>query len=182
MEGWKRDLTEEGIEPNPGPRYVTKNISSIASLPRWERILIDIKKEHRQRPITAIFLQETALRKTAEHREKAAAHGFELFAVPLCGGNTDGIWTGSRQSRPYTRGGTAILIPKEKIELLPGETHHDAAERMRRSTKRLRDGRGISIQAIIDGRALRLASVYAFPGSEANKRPDFWISTTCAAS
>ena len=26
---WIRDLTEEGIEPNPGPRYVTKNVNGL---------------------------------------------------------------------------------------------------------------------------------------------------------
>jgi hypothetical protein len=24
---WIRDLTDEGIEPHPGPRYITKNIN-----------------------------------------------------------------------------------------------------------------------------------------------------------
>ena len=34
-EAWKRDLTEEGIEPNPGPsRFITKNLGSIGELPR----------------------------------------------------------------------------------------------------------------------------------------------------
>ena len=26
---WIRDLTEEGIEPHPGPRYVTKNLNGV---------------------------------------------------------------------------------------------------------------------------------------------------------
>ena len=39
-EAWIRDLTEEGIEPNPGPRYISKNINyqfdKIESLPYFE--------------------------------------------------------------------------------------------------------------------------------------------------
>jgi hypothetical protein len=30
---WIRDLTEEGIEPHPGPRYITKNINEGMATP-----------------------------------------------------------------------------------------------------------------------------------------------------
>ena len=70
-EAWKRDLTEEGIEPNPGPsRFITKNLGSIGGLPRWEQILLAIRDEHKARPITAIFLQETGIRKVEDFKRK----------------------------------------------------------------------------------------------------------------
>ena len=102
-EAWKRDLTEEGIEPNPGPsRFITKNLGSIGGLPRWEQILLAIQDEHKARPITAIFLQETGIRKVDDYRRKASTYGFELFAVPL--------YTIGQNNSQHQRGGTAILI------------------------------------------------------------------------
>ena len=164
-EAWKRDLTEEGIEPNPGPsRFITKNLGSIGGLPRWEQILLAIRDEHKARPITAIFLQETGIRKVEDFKRKASTYGFELFAVPL--------YTIGPNNSQHQRGGTAILIPKDKIESHPGETYHDTVDRMKKNMRRMSDGRGVSVPAMVDGRPLRLASVYAH--ADGSRRPEFF--------
>ena len=46
MDEWVRVLTEEGIEPNPGPTFITKNINGISDIKYWERVLLEVKKEH----------------------------------------------------------------------------------------------------------------------------------------
>ena len=164
-EAWKRDLTEEGIEPNPGPsRFITKNLGSIGGLPRWEQILLAIRDEHKARPITAIFLQETGIRKVEDFKRKASTYGFELFAVPL--------YTTGPNSSQHQKGGTAILIPKDKIESPPGESYHATVDRMKKNMRRMSDGRGVSVPALVDGRPLRLASVYAH--ADGSRRPEFF--------
>ena len=168
LDSWKRDLIAEGIEPNPGPRYVTKNINGCKDVATWERVLLEVRREHLRDPITAIFLQEHNITQLSEHIKKAYSIGFEFFAASVRGRDSRGAL--------YVRGGTGILIPRDKIEMLKGETYHDATKRMRASTRQLPNGRGVAIDAIIAERSLRLASVYAHSDREAAQRPAFFRS------
>ena len=52
---WIRDLTEEGIEPNPGPRYVSKNLDGIQGGNKFYSTMRAIRQESNKDPITAAF-------------------------------------------------------------------------------------------------------------------------------
>jgi hypothetical protein len=43
LERWFRDLTEEGIEPHPGPRIISKNINGISDDAHRLRVLRNLK-------------------------------------------------------------------------------------------------------------------------------------------
>ena len=84
----------EGIEPNPGPRYVTKNINGCRDIARWERVLLEVKREHLRDPVTAIFLQEHNITQLSEHIKKAYSIGFEFFAASVRGRDSrEGLYT-----------------------------------------------------------------------------------------
>ena len=155
---WVRDLCSEGIEPNPGPRYITKNVNGIADLKVWETILFNIMKEHNKSPIGAIFLQEIRIGDAGRHKKMAEEHGLYMLAH------------GNRSS-PRT-GGTAILIPQDAIEKGKGESHHQAWARVRKTLRCLPQGRGIACDTLLNGSTIRLASVYA--PSDPDARPDFF--------
>ena len=54
---WIRDLTEEGIEPNPGPpRVCSKNLDGLTG--RFGETMYKIKQTHAHDPILALCLQE----------------------------------------------------------------------------------------------------------------------------
>ena len=142
-----RDLHEEGIEPNPGPAYITKNVNGISDLRLWESILFNIAREHKKHPIGALFLQEIRIRDTKKHKQMALEHKIYMLAHP-------------NVRNPGT-GGTAILIPQDSIERRDGESHHQAWERVRKTLRCLPEGRGIACDTLLGGKTKRLASVYA---------------------
>ena len=107
LDGWQRDLVAEGIEPNPGPRYVTKNINGCRDIARWERVLLEVKREHLRDPVTAIFIQEHNITQLSEHTKKAYSIGFEFFSASVRGRDSRGAL--------YIRGGTGILVPRDTI-------------------------------------------------------------------
>ena len=76
MTEWERDLTEEGIEPNPGPMIISKNIDGISTTERFSKAMYEIEKEHRKDPLLAVLLQEHHItkEKARELREVAARH------------------------------------------------------------------------------------------------------------
>ena len=55
---WVRDQTEEGIEPHPGPRYLSKNVNSVQGDGKLFQMLHSIQREHTRTPITAVFVQD----------------------------------------------------------------------------------------------------------------------------
>ena len=55
---WVRDLTEEGIEPHPDPRYLSKNVNSVQGDGKLFQMLHSIQREHTRTPITAVFVQD----------------------------------------------------------------------------------------------------------------------------
>ena len=99
---WVRYLCSEGIEPNPGPRYITKNVNGIADLKIWETILFNIAREHKKSPIGAVFLQEIRIGEATKHKRMAEEHGLYMLAH------------GNRSNSSI--GGTAIVIPQDMIE------------------------------------------------------------------
>ena len=167
LHGWTRDLYSEGIEPNPGPRYITKNVNGIADLKIWEIILFNIASEHKKSPIGAIFLQEIRIGDATKHKRMAEEHGLYMLAH----GNRSNSKTG----------GTAIVIPQDMIEKKwdatakkYSESHHQAWTRVRKTLRCLPQGRGIACDTLLNGATIRLASVYA--PSDDDARPEFFNS------
>ena len=155
---WVRDLHEEGIEPHPGPSYITKNVNGISDLTKWEQILFNIEREHKKHPIGAIFLQEIRIGNTTKHKLMALEHKIYMLAH-------------TNVRNPKT-GGTAILIPQDSIERKDKESHHQAWERVRKTLRCLPEGRGIACDTLLGGKIKRLASVYA--PSDPDLRPPFF--------
>jgi hypothetical protein len=54
---WIRDLNEEGIEPHPGPRMISKNVNGMSKA--VYQYLKSISEEHRHNPITAVSYKTT---------------------------------------------------------------------------------------------------------------------------
>ena len=155
---WVRDLNSEGIEPHPGPRYITKNVNGISDLKVWEKILFNIKYEHKKSPIGAVFLQEIRIGDARKHKDMAEEHGLYMLAH------------GNLSNR--RAGGTAILIPQDSIEQGKNESHHQAWTRVRKSLRCLPQGRGIACDTLLKGNTIRLASVYA--PADPDARPAFF--------
>eukprot|EP00966_Prymnesium_polylepis_P205738 4767291-Prymnesium_polylepis.1 len=68
---WVRDLTGEGIEPNPVPRYISKNVNGMTGLANALKIFMRIVKSHQQKPITAqraVLEEELSLGDRAQTR------------------------------------------------------------------------------------------------------------------
>ena len=105
---WLRDLTEEGIEPHPGPTqhlYYSKNCDGIADPVHREAVFRAVSRAHVKEPLAAVFLQETNLRAHMLNAAKARAleYGLLLFAATI-------------PDRVGTKGGTAILIPTSMMQ------------------------------------------------------------------
>ena len=159
---WIRDLTEEGIEPNPGPRYVTKNVNGIQGAGKLYQCCKAIASEHQRHPITALFIQEHNLKQTDSKAHEKIARGHQLLiliAYALLKPNQSVAW-----------GGTAIIIPHSSIEKKPGESLDDAISRIQKSTFRPAHltGRAISAKMHVLGHPRTLTCAYApaAPSSE----------------
>ena len=60
---WVRPLIEEGIEPHPGPRYISRNVNGLATLGRFQDAVRQMELEHKRSPVGAFFIQEHNLSK-----------------------------------------------------------------------------------------------------------------------
>ena len=132
---WVRDLTEEGIEPHPGPRYLSKNVNSVLKKGKLYNYLKRIRNESTRTPITAVFIQDHRLPRAQRDRIESMAKGLKLLAI-----------TSHSPPHPHNRicyGGTMIVIPYEAIEPEENETIHAACERIKRTQKRAASGRSI---------------------------------------
>ena len=75
---WVRDLTEEGIEPHPGPNpsFVSKNVRGISAAKEFGRLLRHAQARFTKDPnLHAIMIQETNIRgkeKIEEYKKVAA--------------------------------------------------------------------------------------------------------------
>ena len=72
---WQRDLTEEGIEPHPGPRVLSKNVRGISTVTKFTKFIQAARREADARPYAALLVQETNItgqRNASELASKAA--------------------------------------------------------------------------------------------------------------
>ena len=161
--GWIRDLTEEGIEPNPGPRYISKNINGLSDPRKAKQTFMRLVKDHRVNPITAVFLQEHNIKAADKKAFVELARDFELIlALSPCPDNT-------------TKGGTAIIIPRSALEVPKGSTFSAALAKLERSIQTVPSGRISAVTMPVEGSTTKLISAYApaQPGS----RPNFFSVT-----
>ena len=104
---WLRDLTEEGIEPHPGPRFISKNINSIHGTGKLYLALRAIRNEANQNPITAVFIQDHRLPQKRAQELSRTAHNLQLAVV-------------AAHAKPASNGacygGTMIIVPYEALE------------------------------------------------------------------
>ena len=107
--GWIRDTTEEGIEPNPGPSIISKNINGITH--SADATFQKIQRAHIQKPILVIGLQEHNI--TEKH-----AHQIHVETLAY---NRGLLYLQANRPAIETKGGTALIMPLDQIELGPGE-------------------------------------------------------------
>ena len=108
-EVWERDLNAEGIEPHPGPRYISKNINSLLKTGELYKILDHIVHESAREKITAVFIQDHRLPPQYHETALRIAHNKNLLIIiayapprPTC-------------PRHTCYGGTMIIIPHTAI-------------------------------------------------------------------
>ena len=161
---WVRDLTEEGIEPNPGPRICSKNIDGISTADHFSDAIKCVKREHERDPILAVLLQEHHVTQTRLSELRLEAEARKLGLLYL------------QAHRPVAeaKGGAAIMIPLDSIELKAKEDTETAIKRVIASTKRDPGGGWITADTLLDGKLVTLASAYAPPDSRAAERPAFF--------
>ena len=164
-EAWIRDLTEEGIEPNPGPRYISKNINGMSNLQHAGRIYMKVMQSHQRKPITAVFIQEHNIKADAvqAHVDMAHDHNLILVVAP-CPNN-----------KP--KGGTAILIPTSALEIPPGSNYSATYHKLANSVRVLQSGRAAAVTMQVEGAHTRLVSAYAHADGQAASRPNFFSVT-----
>ena len=69
---WEKDLTEEGIEPNPGPvRIISKNVNSVSSPELFDKLLKNAKQIHENKKVTAFLIQDHSI--TADRHDWAVS-------------------------------------------------------------------------------------------------------------
>ena len=162
---WVRDLTEEGIEPNPGPRVCSKNIDGISNPETFNSTMYKIAREHERDPILAVMLQEHHITKD-KHAEMRCAEVAKTH---------DLLYVQAHRPAASGKGGAAIVIPMSSIERKDAkEDHATAIKRVADSMKQDPSGEWITIDTLIDGKAATLASAYAPPDSRADERPEFF--------
>ena len=147
---WLRDLTEEGIEPHPGPRYLSKNINSVHGKGKLYTMLKKIRNESTRTPITAAFIQDHRLSSTRAAEIESLARGMKMLAI-----------TAHAPPHPRTRicyGGTMIVRPHESIELENDETMQDACDRIKATKKAAAKGRYLSASMKVEKDTRKLTS------------------------
>ena len=149
---WLHDLTEEGIEPHPGPKFVSKNINGIHGKGKLYLALKAIRNEVNQNPITAIFIQDHRLPQRRASELAQTAHNLQLavvaaFAKPAHNG--------------ACYGGTMIVVPYESIEPPQGHTIHDTIDKLEMSRKATLGGRMVTASMTIQGKQRKLMAAYA---------------------
>ena len=165
---WVRDLTEEGIEPHPGPRYLSKNVNSLLKKGKLYNYLKRIRDEHARSPITAVFIQDHRFPLAQEAAIEKVAKGLGLLAI-----------TAHSPPSPNNRvcyGGTMIVIPHSAIECEENESLHAACDRIKQTRKRAARGRYVSVEMKVNQRKRKLTAAYA-PATGAD-RPAFFNAIT----
>ena len=149
---WIRDLTEEGIEPHPGPRFISKNVNGIKGKGKLYRLLKAIRVESNRDPITAVALQDHRLSPLQKLEINRKAKDQLLLPITAFGPRAD-------NGTHY--GGTMILIPYEAIELRDKESIHDACARIATTRKGIKGGRAVRATITVEKQTLNVVSAYA---------------------
>ena len=147
--GWVRDLTEEGIEPHPGPGIVCQNVDGLSS--RLRNCLSSIIRIHQKSPIFAACIQEHHLTRAKIDELDAVNEAFRLGVLLIINPMPDGEY----------KGGTAIAIPLDSIERKAKETRDPAVKRIRQSVYRSRDGRLTTADILLNETTVKVACAYA---------------------
>ena len=147
---WVRDLTEEGIEPHPGPgRVLGKNLNGAQGENKLWRLLKNINREHASSPIAAFMAQEHHLRAEDREDHQRIAHFHRILAIISYPPSGD------------ERGGTAVFIPYSSIEANKGETDDEARIRTAQTAVHALAGRLARVTSAIAGIEVQLTSAYA---------------------
>ena len=151
---WVRDLTEEGVEPNPGPtaRVVSKNINGMSTYEHFHDTLQKIKTQNETTPIMAVLIQE--------HHIDAAKHA-ELNAEAEARAKYGLLYVQAHKPQHEGKGGTAIVMPLDRIELKEKENIDTAIARIKSTTTTTADGRVTTLRTLLHGHEVTVASAYA---------------------
>ena len=165
---WVRDLTEEGIEPHPGPRYLSKNVNSVHGHGKLFQMLESIRRETSRAPITAVFIQDHRLSAARSQELIKTAKGMQLLAIAT--------HAPPHPSNGVCYGGTMIVIPYAAIEREKGESIHAATDRIQKSKRTIaaHKGRYVAATMKVEGRTRHLVAAYA-PATPTD-RPAFFTS------
>ena len=158
---WIRDLTEEGIEPHPGPgRVLGKNLNGAQGENKLWRLFKNINREHASSPIAACMAQEHHLRSEDREDHQRIAHFHRILAIISYPPSGD------------ERGGTAVFIPYSSIEANKGETDDEARIRTAQTAVHALAGRLARVTSAIAGIEVQLTSAYA-PASHGPLRKQY---------
>ena len=160
---WVRPLIEEGIEPHPGPRYISRNANGLASKGRFEDAIRQMELEHRRSPVGAFFIQEHNLNRSLAERCSKIARKYRILWLARYKPAADHAGKGH---------GTGVAIPFDSIELKAGESLDRAIARVQRSLTGNQAGSITVVSTIIAGTKRNLICAYA-PAQGAS-RPAFF--------
>ena len=129
---------------------LSQNVDGLSA--RLDAVLWKIKGLHQTKPLLAVFFQEHHLHRARaagiNATQKARNLGFHLILNP--------------PPDNERKGGTAILIPYDQIEIKKDEHGLDAAvARVDATVKKTQDGRFTSCDVTLNGSTIRLATAYA---------------------
>ena len=149
---WIRDLTEEGIEPHPGPqpdRILSKNIDGLNE--RYEDVFYAIAQQNARSPILAVLLQEHHLTKDA-YEAKDIYKRAERLGL---------LYIQSHLPAHEYKGGTAIIIPHTSLQHKKDEARDHTIQKIIATVQTASDGRIVTVDIPYHDTTLRLASAYA---------------------
>ena len=132
-------------------RVISKNVDGVSSVARFNKMCQLIKKEHAHKPILAVCLQEHHL-----SREQLLETQAQLKAR-----QAGLLYVQANRPTTTTKGGAGLIIPHDSIETRPGESTDAAIARVAASAYRRDDGRLVTVDTLLDGKPLRIASIYA---------------------
>ena len=152
LQSWQRDLHAEGIEPHPGPRYVSKNLNGIQGKGKLYNTLNAIRKESDRNPLTAVFMQDHRLNPSRAREVRNTAHNLKLAVVTAF----------SPEARNGVHhGGTMIVVPFESIPVGKDSSIHAEVEAVERTRKATLGGRAVTMALTVQGKRRKLMAAYA---------------------
>ena len=167
MSEWIRDLTEEGIEPNPGPwRFISHNTNGVATEQKLKNLMRRINRIN-ETPGTKDQIASVAIQEHNLNPKNASAHQ-RAAKWERCV-----LLTGYNRSGSH-RGGTAIIVPYSTIDANLDKTSSRAREidKIRSGAAYHAQGRITQATITVDGHKLRITSAYA--PVRGHERPGFF--------